>query len=119
VTTADPFTADVCPACKPKRDAMSMARAEDHRSCARLTARVKELEAEVARWRTETRAPPLPIAGCTCHACEVLRRHQMEARRFAEGTRDEKAARCAGCLVPVDDGLIVCAACRRAEAPGL
>jgi hypothetical protein len=78
-------------------DAMRLARAEDAKTCARLTARVKELEAEVARWRANNRAD-VAIA-------------------LAEGTRDEKAARCAGCLVPVEGGVIVCAACRRGEVP--
>jgi hypothetical protein len=39
-----------------------------------------QLRAEVDRWRRETKAPPLPIIGCDCHACVVLRRHQRELR---------------------------------------
>jgi hypothetical protein len=41
-------------------------------------AEVRALAAEVVRWRTETKAPPLPIHQCACGACIVLRRHQAE-----------------------------------------
>jgi hypothetical protein len=85
-------------------DAMRMARAEDAKTCARLTARVKELEAEVASLR-HARDHWLAKAGEQADA--VMRAHAM----LAEGTRDEKAARCAGCLVPVQEGAILCAGC--------
>jgi hypothetical protein len=112
VTARDPFTADVCPACKPLRDGMKLARAEDHRACARLTARVKELEAEVARTH-----PPLPVKGCACSGCDLIRRaREDEGPVLAEGTRYEKAARCdcrCGCRVPVNRAQRICAKCEK------
>lgn len=38
------------------------------------------LRAELDRWRCEVPAPPLPIHGCECRACAVLRRQQQEPR---------------------------------------
>jgi hypothetical protein len=77
-------------------DAMRAARAEDAKACARLTARVKELEAEVA---SLAHARDYWVAKAGELAEATMAAHGM----LAEGTRDETAARCAGCEVPVDD----------------
>jgi hypothetical protein len=80
-------------------DAMRLARAEDAKTCARLTARVKELEAEVERTH-----PPLPVKGCSCGGCDLIRRaREDEQPKLAEGTRDEKVNRCDVCAVPVSN----------------
>jgi hypothetical protein len=118
MTARDPFAAEVCPACKPKRDAMRLARAEDHRSCARLTARVKELEAEVASLRRHDggRVTVRGAYSCAdehawvqgndpifqvCNRCPAERVMPLaKVEQLAEGTRDEKAARCGACKVP-------------------
>jgi hypothetical protein len=75
-------------------DAMRLARAEDHKTCARLTARVKELEAEVDSLK---HAGDHWIAEAAGQADAVMRAHGM----LAEGTRDEKAERCDDCGVPL------------------
>jgi hypothetical protein len=67
-------------------DAMRMARAEDAKLCARLTARVAELEEEVAQLGRDRDALD-PFAS-------------ERAAKLAEGTRDETAARCSCCRVP-------------------
>lgn len=48
-------------------------------------AEVRALAAEVARWRTETQAPPLAIHGCACRACEILRRQWREDHERRQG----------------------------------
>jgi hypothetical protein len=91
-------------------DAMRMARAEDAKTCARLTARVKELEAEVSLVRGYLQE------------YQDTGRIAWNERPLAEGTRDEKAARCATCKVPcaVTSQHGMCAACdleRRCACP--
>jgi hypothetical protein len=101
-------------------DAMRMARAEDHRSCARLTARVKELEAEVASlkhakdwWMGKT----AECADAVLRAGKPSDGERMEAltalleadkAKLAEGTRDETVRRCTRCNCPVDPSEPAC-----------
>jgi hypothetical protein len=104
-------------------DAMRMARAEDAKTCARLTARVKELEAEVAQAKSD-----LDVHRWAIHDSGILdgdnvslKRLMVEALRrkgyefssgytgLADGTRDEKAARCWVCSVPIPNGANRCA----------
>jgi hypothetical protein len=122
---------------KVELDAMRIARRADHKECARLTARVAELEQEVARLQT---APPgvwgalieavSKLRGRWSYAddcdhkrssCEeigcfgsIFRAYEAAVReptRLAEGTRDETAERrCADCDVPIEIGW-VCRAC--------
>ncbi len=77
-------------------DAMRLARAEDAKTCARLTARVKELEVEAASLK-HARDHWIAEAGEQSDA--VMRAHRM----LAEGTRDEKVNRCDVCAVPVSN----------------
>ena len=95
-------------------DAMRLARAEDHKACARLTARVKELEkaADLVRDILCTVHPshlaPHGALGRIAEAVsfdpaayERYRSGYGGAREFAEGTRDEKSERCDDCGVPL------------------
>lgn len=69
-------------------DAMRLARAEDAKLCARLAARVKELEAEFERLRSALTFDQELALGY--------------AGSIADGTRDKTAARCKRCRVPID-----------------
>lgn len=89
---------------KSQLDAMRLVRAEDHRACARLAARAKELEAEVA---SLANARDYWMAKAGEQAGAVMRAHGM----LAEGTRDGKARRCQRCYVPIGDSDTWCAGC--------
>jgi hypothetical protein len=45
-----------------------------------LRQEVGRMRAVIRQLRREMKAPPLPIIGCDCNACVVLRRHQRELR---------------------------------------
>ena len=79
---------------KVELDAMRLARAEDAKLCARLEARVKQLEGEVASLK-HSRDHWLAEAGEQADA--VMRAHGM----LAEGTRYETTERCDDCGVPM------------------
>lgn len=97
-------------------DAMRRARAEDEKTCARLTARVKELEAEVAKLRSFS-SGKVTVRGsysCAgehtwvqgndpefqgCNRCPAERTTPLA--QIAEGTRNEVAEhRCPRCFTP-------------------
>jgi hypothetical protein len=93
-------------------EAMRLVRAEDHRACARLAARVKELEAEVASL-ANARDHWMAKAGELAEA--TMSAHGM----LAEGTREEKVNRCDVCAVPVSSiAARRCGACDRKHGTG-
>jgi len=97
-------------------DAMRLAREQDHKECARLTARAKELETILRDGHSVTRhVDTHGICAWRRHVERVVGQVRDEAPRLADGTRDEEAMRCILCRTPIERGDL-CRPCRM-DAP--